>query len=190
MIFYLFGLGTLYYFYQNGSLAAGFTSIGMKSVDISSLADIDPSDDKSNYTHTYDSFFKAASDKSNIPYALMKAHALRESALNSGAYHFDNISRGASYGIMQVEYLKGRDMYSGYGYTDDQLVDGSPLYDLTINCDLASKIIRNNLSRFPTLRDAINSYNTGKSEKDRPAPNNYVNDVLKYYSEIVGHQVS
>jgi len=152
--------------------------------------DIDPANQGGGYSVVYDDSFVSASQKTGVPFALIKAHAIRESSLDGGAYHYDNPKSGASYGLMQVEWVKGTNRLAQFGYPDDKLTDGSLLYDFDTNAFLGASIIKQNLDRFGNLRDAINAYNTGATEAKHQAPANYVDDVVKYYSALVNRAVT
>ena len=151
--------------------------------------DISPQDQGGNFDTTYDQNMLDASQKHNVPFALIKAHAIRESSLRSNAFHND-YSDHSSYGLMQVEWWPGSGRLAKFGYPDSEIGDGSMLYDPETNCDIGAGIIKANLDWLGNLRDAINAYNTGVPESEREAPDNYVNDVLGYYSTLVGSTVT
>lgn len=152
--------------------------------------DIDPANQGGLfYSKKWDDYFYNASNKVSVPFALLKAHAIAESSLNDKAYHYDNGSSGASFGLMQLEFKPGSDKWSKYGYPASSLDDGSPLYDPGLNTFLGASLIQDNLIATGNLRDAINMYNTGVREGVRAAPGGYVDKVLKYYSTIVGQKV-
>ncbi|PWU11826.1 MAG: hypothetical protein C5B47_00250 [Verrucomicrobia bacterium] len=154
------------------------------------LPDIDQENQHGVFSREFDEAFEKASGETGVPFALIKAHAIRESSLKPNAYHFDNATVGASYGLMQVEWIAGSGRFEKYGVMDDEIRDGSLLYDPEVSARLGALIIRDNLDWLKgNLRDAINAYNTGTREAKMPAPYNYVNDVLKYYSEIIGGEV-
>lgn len=165
------------------------TSSSLLTFDINNLPDIDPSQQSGGFDTTYDSFFQASSQEFGVPFALMKAHSIRESALVSSAFRQEPSGK-ASYGLMQVLWWKGSNRFAKYGYSDDTIADGTPLYDCTINTRISAQLIKSNLSGFGNLRDAINAYNTGVRESKRVAPGNYVGDVLNYYSKITGKVLS
>ena len=118
----------------------------------------------------------------------MKAHAIRESSLKPGSFLADR--RGGSYGLMQLSWGPGNERFSKYGYSASDIGDGQILYDNDVNTKIGAQLIRENLDRFKNLRDAINAYNTGVAYSARIAPANYTEDVLKYYSKIIGRTVS
>lgn len=150
-----------------------------------SLPDIEPENQGGGFDTSYDDAYLMASQASGVPFALIKAHSIRESRQDPKAYHYDNKKSGASYGLLQTEWLKGVNRLAPYGYTDDDIGDGSILYNPTVSASIGAKIMAGNISRFSLLRDAINAYNTGVAESVRVAPNNYVNDVLRYYSTLI-----
>lgn len=157
-----------------------------------SLPDVDPANQAGGFTTALDASIVKASGATGVPFALIKAHGIRESKLDPNAYHFDNNTVGASYGFLQVEWIRGSNRFTKYGLDDSQLgFDGSFLYNPDQNAFLGASIIRDNLNWLRgNLRDTINAYNTGKKESDVEAPNNYVDDVLSYYSTIVGQEVT
>ncbi len=158
------------------------------------LPDIDSSNQSGSYATDYDYAFEKASGQTGVPFALLKAQAIRESSLNPQAYHFDNPSSGASYGLMQVEW-NSNNRFSKYCYDDSVLQGGSMLYDPDTNAFLGASIMRDNLNWLMNgsvqgLRDVINAYNTGTPEAKFEAPGNYVNDIMGYYAELIGQEVS
>lgn len=159
------------------------------------LPDVDSSQQKGVYIRDYDDSFEKASAQTGVPFALLKAHAIRESSLNPRAYHYDNPSSGASYGLMQVEW-NNNNRFDKYGFPDSVLgSDGSGLYDPDTSALIGASIIKDNLGwldkskSMQGLRDTINSYNTGTDESSHEAPANYVDNVLTYYSELIGQTV-
>lgn len=176
---------------NNADVTAGTGTMPQPGSNQWGLPDIDPSLQKGGFSGVYDQAFQAASAQTGVPFALIKAHSIRESSLNPNAYHFDNNTVGASYGLMQVEWVYGSNRFSKYGVDDSEIgADGSGLYDETLNAFLGASIIRDNLNWLKgNLRDEINAYNTGHAESGGAAPANYVNDVLSYYSKIVGGTV-
>ncbi len=153
-----------------------------------SLPDVEPENQGGTYKVLHDTAFYEAHLRTGVPFALIKAHAQRESNFDEKAYRYENPRQGASYGLMQVLWVKGSNRFARWGYTDDDIRDGSLLYLPDVNAFLGAKIIEDNLTRL-SLRDAINAYNTGVAEKVRVAPGNYVNMVLKVYSTLVGKEV-
>jgi len=153
------------------------------------LPDVDSTQAHDSHSKEFDDAFEMASHATGVPFALIKAHAIRESALKPDAYRYENTTVGASYGLMQVLWHTGKDKFAKWGYPDEDLGTGDKLFEPDVSALLGAQIIADNLTRL-SLRDAINAYNTGVAESVRVAPNNYVNDVLKYYSQIVGRTVS
>ncbi len=150
--------------------------------------DVDPANQGGSYDETYDTFFYSNGQLYGVPFALMKAHAIRESSLKPGSFLPDN--RGGSYGLMQLSWGPGNERFAAYGYDAATIGDGQLLYDNDVNTKIAAQLIRDNLKRFGNLRDAINAYNTGVAYSTRVAPVHYTEDVLKYYSELVGREVT
>lgn len=153
------------------------------------LPDIAPPSQGGGYDQSYDYSFMQARDKWGIPFALLKAHAIAESSLDSSAFRLEPSGK-ASYGLMQVLWWSGSDRFKKYGASADYIGDGSILYDPDRNVDIAAQLIKDNLAACKgNLRDTINMYNTGVKESTRAAPANYVNKVLNYYSKIIGRDV-
>jgi soluble lytic murein transglycosylase-like protein len=186
-------VGAYFCFGRRDAIASSEGAGGDGGVSVSNrfgLPDVDSSDQGGSFSDTFDSAFEAASNRTGVPFALIKAHAIRESALNDGAYRYENPRQGASYGLMQVLWVDGSDRFADWGYPDSALgMGGSFLYNPTVNAYLGAMIIQDNLKRL-RLRDAVNAYNTGVKESVRRAPGNYVDDVLKNYSLIVGQTVN
>lgn len=164
------------------------------------LPDIDSANQTGGFSSTYDESFEKASGATRVPFALIKAHAIRESSLNPNASHADTASN-ASFGLLQVEWSTDSasslyDRLSKYGtqYSGDQL-NPTVLSDPDTSAFLGASIMADNLGWLAKgglqgLRDAVNAYNTGSAEAVHPAPANYVNDVLKYYAAIIGENVT
>ena len=157
------------------------------------LADIDPDDQSGGYKKDHDFAFEKASVKWQVPFALLKAHAIKESSLNPRAFMDENPTKRtdrigwASRGLMQVLWWPGSNRFAKYGYPDSILAGGEKLFDPEVGCDIGAQIIRDNLKACGgNLRDAVNMYNTGKKEAAYPAPGEYVNKVLNYYNKIRG----
>lgn len=166
------------------------------------LPDIDSSNQEGGYDTSYDESFEKASGATGVPFALLKAHAIRESSLNPNASHQDTDSE-SSYGLMQVEWSTDENStlfnrLSKYGsqYQGSNL-DIAMLSEPDNNCFLGASIISDNMgwlnpggrNGLQGLRDVINAYNTGVAETTREAPANYVNDVIGYYQKLIGQNV-
>ncbi len=150
------------------------------------LPDVDASDQGGVFKRDFDSYFEKASGRHGVPFALVKAHAIRESSLNANAYNVEG-----SRGLMQIYWPQGSNRLAVFGYGPSELGDGAILFDPDVNTDLGAAFIADNLKTCGgNLRDAINMYNTGKKEAVFKAPKNYVDDILGYYSQIVGRKVS
>lgn len=153
------------------------------------LPDIDPDSQGGVYKRDFDDYFKRWSDETGVPFALLKAHAIRESSLKPNAFLAD--SRGGSYGLMQLSIGdSSADRFAVYDWPKTRLGGFENLYDPDINIEIASKLIADNLKRFKNVKDAINAYNTGVAYSTRVAPKNYTEDVLNYYSTLVKGIVS
>ena len=163
-------------------------SEGPKPLYMENLPDVDPLSQGGNFSRTYDIDFEEVASSRGVPFALLKAHAIRESSLKHTAYRQEPNGK-ASYGLMQILWWKNSNRFAAWGYPDDFIGDGSPLYEPLINIDIAADIIIDNFKVHKNLRDAVNSYNTGRNEATRPAPHNYVNDVLNYYSQLIGRKI-
>lgn len=157
------------------------------------LWDISPLEQHGSYSTSYDSYFQIASEETGIPFALIKAHSYRESKFNPNAYRSEPARSGrppsASYGLMQILWWKSSQRFQKYGWNDDTIGDGSLLYQPDVNTKIGASIMLDNWNNFKNLRDTVNAYNTGTSEVTRQAPNNYVDDVLKVYSDLIGRSV-
>lgn len=155
---------------------------------LSNCPDIDPSKQGGNYSRLYDEVYFHYSQVHSVPFCLIKAHAYRESLQKPQAFRQEPNGK-ASYGLMQVLWWASSQRFQAWGYSDDAIGDGSLLYDPYVNVDIACRIIVDNFRVHGNLRDATNSYNTGRSEAVRPAPGNYVNDVLKVYETLLGRSL-
>lgn len=155
---------------------------------LSSLPDCKPENQSGSYSRTFDEVYYFFSQRFGIPFCLIKAHAIRESLQDQRAYRQEPNGK-ASYGLMQILWWKNSNRFKSWGYSDDAIGDGSLLYDAWVNVEIACQIIKDNFRVHGNLRDAVNSYNTGRNEATRPAPGNYVNDVLKTYEKILGRPI-
>lgn len=160
---------------------------GTVTLNLKNLPDVEPENQGGNYKRLYDHVYKFFSEKYGIPFALIKAHAYRESLQDKYAYRQEPKGK-ASYGLMQILWWKDSQRFQAWGYSDDTIGDGSVLYDEWNNVDIACRIIEDNFSRH-SLRDAVNAYNTGVAETKRIAPGNYVDDVLKVYETLLGRKI-
>lgn len=190
------GVALLAIFFAEQSQAKGkVATMGLKKR-MYGLDDISPEEQGGSFDRTYDDFFEEFADEYNVPFALLKAHAIQESSLNPNAFTDENPDGHAdregwaSRGLMQVLWWPGSDRFAKYGHNDVSIQeDGSGLFDAHINIDIGAQIIRDNLTQVKgNLRDAINMYNTGKKESEFEAPKNYVDRVLKYYNQILGKE--
>jgi len=60
------------------------------------------------------------------------------------------------------------------------------MVDPYVNTEIAAKLIKDNLAQTKnSVRDAVNMYNTGKTEAKYRAPNGYVDKVMGYYEKIL-----
>jgi len=194
ILFLLVGAGVIAFGLGGFSLDSADNGTSDFGQTVGGFPDIDPQNQGGLWKTDFDDSFKRASEKNDVPFALIKAHAIRESALKPNAIRNELATSkrppSASYGLMQILWWPNSNRFAGYGYNDDFIGDGSILYNTDVNADIAAHLIRENLQRFGTLRDAINAYNTGVGEGTRVAPGNYVNDVLSYYSKLVGKDVA
>lgn len=154
------------------------------------LPDVLPEDQGGSYPRTYDYAFQSASQRTGVPFALIKAHSIRENAKQDPSIKVDEKKGRWGYGLMQVDWWSGSGRLGFAGYTDDRVGDGSCLFDPETNAYLGAMFVKDGLDRFGNVRDAVNAYNTGVAEKKRQAPGNYVNDVLRHYSTLVGRTVT
>lgn len=156
------------------------------------LKDVLPENQGGNFKRTYDQSFKRASEKTGVPFALLKAHAIAESSLNPNAYRDESGGRSdrvgwASRGLMQILWWPKSERWKKYGYPDSSLgADGGVMFEPDVNTYIAGRLIADNLKATDNnLRDAINMYNTGKTEAQFKAPHNYVDKVMGYYNTLV-----
>lgn len=160
---------------------------------VGQLPDVLPSEQGGKYSRDWDDAFKRASARWDVPFALLKAHAIQESSLIKTAIRHEPATRtrppSASYGLMQLLWWPGSDRFKNYGWSADRIGDASILYDEYVNTDIAAQLIRDNFRTFKTLRDSINAYNTGVKESVRPAPHNYIDRVLGYYEKISNQKI-
>lgn len=192
LLIFVFLGGALYLYTASGGVsgAIGAGDTNLVRTDIMILPDISPIDQGGEYSQGYDTSFLRASREWGIPFALLKAHAIAESSLNSSAFRQEPKGK-ASYGLMQLLWWKNSNRFNVYGVSDDRIGDGSLLYDPDINVNIAAQLIKDNLRACRgNLRDTVNMYNTGRTEIAHPAPFGYVNKVLEYYSRIIGKDVS
>ena len=159
---------------------------------IFNLEDISPLDQGGSYKRDYDAFFEKSADDHQVPFALIKAHAIAESSLNPRAFRDENPTKRndrqgwASRGLCQLLFWPGSKRFEQFGYSDKDLAGGELLFDPEINADIAAQLIRANLIACSgNIRDAINMYNTGVKESKRQAPHNYVDKVMNYYNKII-----
>lgn len=152
------------------------------------LPDILPEDQGGNFKKDYDDVFFNVGSNYGVPFALLKAHAIKESSLSQSAFRQEPNGK-ASYGLMQVLWWQNSNRFNAYGFSDDMIRDGSLLYVPEVNVSIACEIILDNYSRLKNLRDAVNAYNTGVKESVRLAPYDYVDKVLGYYSTIIGRKI-
>lgn len=167
------------------------------------LKDIEPSLQSGGYKTDYDIYFEAAADEFDVPFALLKAHAIQESSLKEKAFRNENPSGRAdregwaSRGLLQLLWAPDKnnalsksklyDRFKKYGYSGDMIGSGDLLFKPEVNTRISAQLIRDNLkSCGGNIRDAINMYNAGVKESVRPAPENYVGRVLNYYNKILG----
>lgn len=167
------------------------------------LKDVEPSLQKGGYKTDYDIYFEAAADEFDVPFALLKAHAIQESSLKEKAFRNENPSNRAdregwaSRGLLQLLWAPDKnnslaknklyDRFKKYGYSGDQIGSGDLLFKPDVNTRISAQLIRDNLkSCGGSLRDSINMYNAGVKESVRQAPDNYVGRVLNYYNKILG----
>lgn len=167
------------------------------------LKDVEPSEQSGGYKTDYDIYFEAAADEFDVPFALLKAHAIQESSLKEKAFRNENPSNRAdregwaSRGLLQLLWAPDKnnslaknklyDRFKKYGYSGDTIGNGDLLFKPDVNTRISAQLIRDNLkSCGGSIRDAINMYNAGVKESVRQAPEDYVGKVLKYYNKIIG----
>lgn len=185
-------------------LAAGFfliprgsdaERIGGSMKRLYDLPDIEPENQGGNYKKDFDPYFESCANEFGVPFALLKAHAIKESSLNPKAYRDENPSKRtdrigwASRGLMQLLFWPGSDRFAKYGFPKDS--DPDELYEPYENIRIAAQLIRDNLKACGgDLRDAINMYNTGKKEAQYQAPLQYVDKTIGYYETMIKQKIS
>lgn len=182
-------------FFASRANAADGLSLG-GSVRLYDLPDIAPADQGGNFKKDYDLYFESVADETGVPFALLKAHAIRESSLNEAALRDENHSKRTdrigwvSRGLMQVLFWPGSTRFEQFGYTSKDLNDGALLTNPYINIKVAAKLIAANLKACSgNLRDAVNMYNAGVKESVRVAPLDYVNKVISSYETLIKRKV-
>lgn len=181
-----------------GAAVLGIAAIfGAKAVGVSrgrlfDLKDIEPDKQGGKFKRDFDRSFERAANLTGVPFALLKAHAIAESSLNASAFRDESGNRAdrkgwASRGLMQILWWPGSERWKKYGFPDSSLGrDGSVMFEPDVNTEIAARLIRDNLNQVKgNLRDAVNMYNTGKTEAQFKAPFNYVDKVLGYYNTIL-----
>lgn len=188
----IIGIGVLL-FNQN----TDFESVGGTMPKIFDLPDIEPSEQGGTFKRDFDLEFQAVSDETGVPFALLKAHAIRESSLDSQAFRDENPTKRtdrigwASRGLMQILWWPGSNRFGKYGFPDGTLgKDGEKMFNPYVNIKIAGQLIRDNLNSVGgNLRDAVNMYNTGKKESQYKAPHDYVNKVISSYETLIKRKV-
>lgn len=154
------------------------------------LADTTPEKQGGNFKRDYDIYFDAAANEFGVPFALLKAHAFRESSFNARAFRDENPTGRtdrigwASRGLMQLLFWPKSDRFAKYGFAANRNPDD--LFDPNLNIRIAAQLIRDNLKASNgNIRDAVNMYNAGVKESVRKAPHNYVDNVLSTYQTLL-----
>lgn len=153
---------------------------------------LDPSEQGGSFKRDFDSVFWNVAQDMQVPFCLLKAHAIAESSLDPQAYVDESNQRAdrkgwASRGLMQVLWWPGSNRFDKYGFPDSEMMNGDLLFDPDVNVTIAAHIISDNLrSSQGNIRDAINMYNTGKKEAQYQAPGGYVDKVLGFYNQLLG----
>jgi len=176
-----------------GVLLLGASQISKNS---NGLPDIDPDEQGGNFKRDFDRSFLRAAKMTGVPFAFIKAHAIAESSLNPKAKVDESNGRSdrkgwASRGLMQILWWPNSNRFAKYGHPDSELGDdGGAMFDPDLNTEIAAKLIKDNLDSVDgSVRDAINMYNTGRTEAQFKAPNGYVDKVLGYYSKLIKREV-
>jgi len=157
------------------------------------MRDVDPNLQGGNYSKTYDIYFESYAEKYGVPFVLMKAIAIQESALNPAAFRDEsdtgpNRQGWGSRGLLQLLWWPGSNRFAKYGYPDSKLgVDAIMLFDPNVNIEIGAQLIRDNIHACKgNVRDTINMHNTGVKEEKRQAPLDYVNKIMKHYNKMLG----
>lgn len=161
-----------------------------------SLKDVQPENQGGSYRREFDSIFWDVANAEDVPFALLKAHAIVESSLRPNAIRDENPTKNprrigwTSFGLMQLLWWPGTERFSQFGYPASSLGDGTILYQPNVNIKIAARLIKANLQACNgNLRDAINMYNAGVKESVRPAPLNYVDKVIGHYETLIKGKV-
>lgn len=196
-----FGMG-LYLYKKNSETSQYIIESESVMNRIYNLKDVSIGGQSGGYKRDYDFYFMEAADEFKVPFALLKAHAIKESSLNPKAYLDENPKRDtakngwASRGLMQLLWANDKlttqklyDRFKKYGYSGDVISysNGDLLFDVTVNLRIAAQLIRDNLQACGgNIQDAINMYNTGVKYSVRQAPGGYTEKVVEYYKKILG----
>lgn len=130
-----------------------------------------------------------ASKKYGVPVELIMGHIKQESGFNPNAKRDEKTSDGrvwdTSYGMMQLLLKTAKGL--------DPNATPEKLYNPAYNIDLGTRLIAQNLKKYPNIPDAIAAYNAGvprKNEKGEyvnskgvPNVNYYVKQVTKYMNQ-------
>ena len=198
MIFFgllIIAVGAGLYFTNQEPTSAGTMTTVKK---LFNLPDVNPDVQGGSFKRDYDLEFQSVSDETGVPFALLKAHAIRESSLNEKAFRDENPSKRtdrigwASRGLMQILWWPNSNRWGKYGFPDATLGPmGENMFNPYINIKIAAHLIRDNLNACGgNVRDAINMYNTGKKEAQYQAPHDYVNKVLSSYETLIKRKVT
>jgi len=187
----LVGLAAL--LYSQKTKASIETGIKVKTR-LYDLPDVEPDLQGGSYKRDYDFYFESAADEFGVPFALLKAHAFRESSFREKAFRDENPSKRtdrigwASRGLMQLLFWPGSTRFEKYGFSSSR--DPDDLYSPMTNVRIAAQLIRDNLNACGgNVKDAINMYNTGVKYSKRQAPDQYTEKVLSYYSTLIGKEI-
>lgn len=126
-----------------------------------------------------------ASQKYGVPIELIMGHIKQESGFNPNAYRAEPQINDASYGMMQLLLKTAKGL--------DPNATLEKLYDANYNIDLGTRLIAQNLKKYPNVSDAIAAYNSGTPRKNEngeyvnskgvPNVDYYVKQVTKYMNQ-------
>jgi len=104
--------------------------------------------------HKYDEIIKKYSTLNGVEYILVKAHIMAESSFRANAKRDEGKGR-ISGGLMQI-------LYPTTALALEPTISFNDLYDPDTNIRLGTKLMRELKDRYPSIKDRIVSYNSGR----------------------------
>ncbi len=119
----------------------------------------------------YDEIINSAAKSHQVEPAIIKAIIKVESNWDTYAVRPEPQIKDASYGLMQVLLGTARTVTG-------QLITGSMLMEPAINIDVGTRYLKDHLTKYADLKQAISAYNAG-----HPITGNqtYVDKVFRWY---------